>query len=251
MNVGILDDETHCVKSLEMQLSTLFPDLDIVFKSTDSEKALKEIPDLSLDLLFLDIQMPVIDGFEFLDRVRKIDFDIIFTTAYSEYAIKAFRARAINYLLKPIDDDELKEAIKTYSKQKQDARVFKQTEALMNALAEKSNLKEKIAVPVTDGMEFIVVKDIIFCQSQSNYTLICLQDGREIMFSKTLKETEDTLAKFGFLRIHQSYLVNPLLMKKYNRNDGGHLIMDNDKNLSISKKYRKVVSSYFEAISSG
>src|SRR5699024_5237629 len=135
----------------EMQLNTLFPDLHITFKSTDSEEALKEIPDLSLDLLFLDIQMPVIDGFEFLDRLRKIDFDIIFTTAYSEYAIKAFRARAINYLLKPIDDDELKEAIKTYSKQKQDARVFKEAEALMNAFAEKSDLKEKIAVPVTDG----------------------------------------------------------------------------------------------------
>lgn len=250
MRVGILDDERHCVESLLIHLKNLFSDIEVVFTSTQPQEALDILQEEDIDLLFLDIQMPMMDGFEFLHQFSNIDFDVIFTTAYSEYAIRAFKANAVNYLLKPISESELEEAVELYAQKKKQQVSFKDTETLINALVQRNNASEKIGIPVSDGMEFIRVNDIIYCQSQSNYTMIFLENGKKIMFSKTLKETERTMCHYGFLRIHQSYLINPNHMRKYVRNDGGFITMDNGIDLPISNANRKLVSSYFEAIKS-
>ncbi|HLR36716.1 MAG TPA: LytTR family DNA-binding domain-containing protein [Chitinophagaceae bacterium] len=248
MKIGILDDELHCVESLLLHLDQLFPDIKVAFTSTDPYEALDLVKKHAIHLLFLDIQMPAMDGFEFLNQVEEIKFDVIFTTAYSEYAIQAFKINAINYLLKPISESDLKEAVQSYSSKIRKRKAYEDTETLINALVQKHNMTDKIAVPVSDGIEFIAVNDIIYCQSQSNYTLLFLMDNKKIMFSKTLKETENTMSKYGFLRIHQSYLINPNHMVKFLRNDGGFITMSSGAELPISNANRKLVGNYFEVI---
>ncbi len=249
MNIAIVDDEIHCIESLVIHLHTLFPEMNVTYKTHKVQEALKRLPETPIDLLFLDIEMPGLNGFQLLDQLPKRNFDVIFTTAYSQYAIQAFKAKAINYLLKPIDEQELKEAIAEWkelvSKKTHPAH---QLDQLLEHLKKEGILKSKISVPVSDGYEFIEVKDIMYCQSQSNYTTFFLSEGSKVVISKTLKEVENTLESFFFIRVHQSYLINPNYLKKYNRNDGGYLIMQDNVKIPISHQKRKLVTGLFEAV---
>lgn len=247
MKVGILDDERHCVESLALHLQSL-PNIEIVFKSTNPVELLKKLPDLKIDLLFLDVQMPAMDGFEFLKKIDQIDFDVIFTTAYSQYAVKAFKTQAVNYLLKPIDDTELEEALEAYRAKSANTDIVSEVENLLQYFSGAKGQKDKIAVPVFDGIEFVSVDDIVYCKSESNYTSLILNEGKSLLFSKTLKETEKTLSKYGFLRVHQSYLINPAHMTKFVRADGGFITMSNGDQLPISGANRKLISDYFDSI---
>lgn len=249
MKVAILDDELHCVESLVLHLQSLFPDISVIYKSTNPAEAVENLKEMEIDLLFLDIEMPILNGFEFLDKFDKIDFDVIFTTAYSQYAVKAFKAQAINYLLKPIDEEELKDAIETYLKDKEASiPTPNNLEELLKNFVKTKSSKDKIAIPVSDGIEFIIVEDIVYCQSHSNYTSIHLNNNKKFMFSKTLKDTEAILEKYGFLRTHQSFLINPNHLKKYIRHDGGSVIMSNDIQIPISISKRKAIMEYLETL---
>lgn len=249
MKIAILDDETHCVESLVLYLTRLYPELVIVYKSTKPVEAVEVLKRIKVDLLFLDVEMPMMDGFEFLERFNDLNFDVVFTTAYSQYAVKAFRAQAINYLLKPIDEDELKEVvIQCMDKKKENNSTSTEINQLLEYLKKEDVLKSKIAIPTSDGLEFIEVSDIIYCNSQSNYTSIVTVSGKPKIISRTLKEVEKSLEKFLFLRVHQSYLINPNHMKKYSRNDGGYLIMVNDQRIPISQSKRNSVIDLFEKL---
>lgn len=251
MNVAILDDELHCVESLVLHLHSLFPKINVVYKSTNPVEALERLQNTDIDLLFLDIEMPAMNGFEFLDNLPEINFDVIFTTAYSQYAVKAFKAQAINYLLKPLDEEELREALLTYMDNKEESkRTPENLEELLNNFVRDKSSKDKIAIPVSDGIEFINVEDIIYCQSQSNYTTIHLQNKKKLMFSKTLKDTQAILDRYGYLRVHQSFLINPSHLKKYMRNDGGSVIMSDDTQIPISGSKRKTIMAYLETLKS-
>src|SRR5690606_36028746 len=153
MNIAILDDELHCVESLLFHIHQLFPDFKVVYKSTKPHEALISMRELDIDLLFLDVEMPEMNGFEFLDQFHKLPFEVIFTTAYSQYAIQAFKARAINYLLKPIDEDELMEAINHWMERSssQDSRTD-EINNLLDHLKKENILENKIAIPVSDGL---------------------------------------------------------------------------------------------------
>ncbi|WP_461533086.1 LytR/AlgR family response regulator transcription factor [Sinomicrobium sp.] len=247
MRIAILDDELHCVESLVLHIRSLFPELPIVYKSTKATEALEALQRMDIDLLFLDVEMPQMNGFDFLEQFDKLMFDVIFTTAYSQYAVKAFRAQAINYLLKPIDEDELKEAIsQCLDKQHTQNDSSQEINRLLQHLKNGGVLKNKIAIPIADGLEFLEVPNITYCQSQSNYTTIYTADGRSFVISRTLKEVEKSLEKFLFVRVHQSYLVNPNYMEKYSRNDGGYLIMANKKRIPISNSKRNIIIDIFE-----
>src|SRR5690554_1774173 len=249
MKVAILDDELHCVESLVLHLQSLLPEITVVYKSTNPVEALSKLQEIEFDLLFLDIEMPVMNGFELLNSMEEVRFDVIFTTAYSQYAVEAFRAQAINYLLKPIDEDELRSALLTYMANKEiSIRTPENIEELLNSFIIGKSLKDKIAIPVSDGVEFINVEDIIYCQSHSNYTSIHLINNKTLMYSKTLKDTEIILSKYGYLRIHQSYLINPGHLKKYVRNDGGSVIMSDDTQVPISASKRNNIMSYLESL---
>ena len=251
MKIAIVDDEVHCIESLVIYLNTLFPEMVIVYKSNKVQEAVKKLPDMEIDLLFLDIEMPGLNGFELLEQLPDRKFDVIFTTAYSQYAVQAFKARAINYLLKPIDGNELKAAVeerKTEVSNKQ-GNVDGRLDQLLEYLKKEGILKSKISVPISDGYEFIEVDRIMYCKSNSNYTTLFLSDGRNVLISKTMKEVENTLDNFFFIRAHRSYLINPNYLKEYHRNDGGYLIMQDNKEIPISQHKRDTITSLFDAIS--
>ncbi len=247
MKIAILDDETHCVESMVLHINSLFPELSISYKSTKPMEAVEVLKRIEIDLLFLDVEMPLMNGFDFLEQFDELPFDVIFTTAYSQYAVKAFKARAINYLLKPIDEDELKEAVLKYIETKNTSTdSSSEIEKLLTSLKKDGILKNKIAIPTAEGLDFIEIDSIIYCQSQSNYTTIFTHDGRSFLISRTLKEVERLLGKFSFVRVHQSYLINPNFMEKYSRNDGGYLIMVNNNRIPISNSKRNVIVDIFE-----
>lgn len=250
MKIAIVDDEIHCIESLVIHLNALFPEMTIIYKSNKIQEALIRLPEIKPDLLFLDIEMPGLNGFQLLEQLPDRTFDVIFTTAYSQYAVRAFKARAINYLLKPIDEQELKAAVEEW-KTELSTRQNKSTQSLdqlLEHLKREGILKSKISVPVSDGYEFIEVKDIMYCQSQSNYTTLFLSDGSKLLVSKTMKEVEKTLESFFFIRVHQSYLVNPNYLKKYHRHDGGYLIMQDNRQIPLSSQKRKLIIGLFDAI---
>lgn len=245
MNFAILDDERHCVESMAIHLNNLYPDARIVYKGSNTEEALTALSNIDVDILFLDVEMPVMNGFQFLEQFRDRKFDVIFTTAYSQYAIEAFKNRAVNYLLKPIDEDELNEAIEIWRK----SRVQDGNEEKMRELLESfktDGFQTKIAVPVSDGYEFIEAATIVYCQSKSNYTTIYFEDSKKMLVSKTLKDIENMLKSFSFIRVHQSYLINPKFLNKYVRRDGGYLILQDNIKIPVSSQKKKNITDLFD-----
>ena len=251
MRVAIIDDEVHCVEGLVLHLKTKFPEAEIVLKTTKPEEGLRSLPRVKPDLLFLDVEMPGMNGFELLDQMSGEEFDVIFTTAYSQYAAQAFKAKAVDYLLKPIDETEFIEAVRHWQEERQKKRNLSsdRVEELLTHLKREGILKNKIAVPVSDGYEFIETNEILYCQSQNNYTLLYLANKRKLVLSKTLKEFEKLLEKYFFIRVHKSFLINPNYMKKYYRNDGGYLVMQDEKTIPVSKNKKELITSLFDAIS--
>lgn len=250
MKIAIIDDELHCIEILEIHLQRNFPDATIVYKTNKVEDALEKLPELDIDVLFLDIEMPGMSGFHLLEQLPEHQFDVIFTTAHSQYAVQAFKVRAINYLMKPIDETELRDAISTYRDNKLDHQYppSDKIEALLNQLKKDGFIKSKISVPVSDGYEFIEVNDIMYCKSSSNYTTLYLVDNSEILVCKTLKEVSITLSQYFFIRVHHSYLINPNYMTNFSRNDGGYIVMKDHKQIPVSKTNKGLVTSIFETV---
>jgi len=252
MKVAIIDDEIHCIESLALDLNSIDPNIKVVYKCNQPMEALEKLPKLDLDILFLDVEMPGINGFELLEQLNNFSFDIVFTTAYSQYAVQAFKLQAFNYLLKPIDETELKEVLHQWRLQKESKETAASEEVvrqLLDQMKKDGMLKSKIAVPIADGYEFLETNQILFCQSENNYTNIYLVNGSKLLISKTLKEVEKTLEKYLFIRIHQSYLINPNYMKKYHRKDGGYVMMDNDYRIPVSHHKKELLTGLFEAVS--
>lgn len=248
MNIAILDDELHAVESLVLHLGSLFPEMPVVYKSTKPLEAVEALKRLEIDILFLDVEMPAMNGFDLLEQLEALPFHVIFTTAYSQYAIKAFKAQAVDYLLKPIDEEELREAVNQCMK-RENSQQRNETEIsqLLDHLKKEGMLKNKIAIPTADGLEFLDVSTIVYCQSQSNYTNIFTEEGRSLLISRTLKDVEKSLEQFSFVRVHQSYLINPNYMEKYSRNDGGFIIMSNKQRIPISNAKRNMIVDIFES----
>lgn len=242
----IIDDEQHCIDTLQWLVDKYVPNVDVVDVFTSPKKALESLLTTTPDLIFLDIEMPEFSGFEFLKKVPEKDFEVIFTTAYDEFAIKAFKASAIDYLLKPIGKNDIINAVTKVEKKKKPNILPQQMEILYNAIAEKKTLKERIAIPTQDGIRFIKIKDILYCVSDSNYTFIHLQDSKKHLVSKTLKEIESILSENGFLRIHHSHMINTQRIDRYIRGDGGYVVMDDKKSLSVSRSRKEALLAIFD-----
>ena len=250
MRVAIVDDEVHCVEGMVLHIKSKFPEAEIVFKGTRPQDALLTLPKVKPDLLFLDVEMPGMNGFELLDQLSAENFDVIFTTAYSQYAAQAFKAKAVNYLLKPIDETEFETAVLQWKQEREMKNNLpsEKMNELLDHMKREGILKNKIAVPVTEGFEFIETNEILYCQSQNNYTLLFTVDNRKLVLSKTLKDFEKLLDKYFFIRIHKSFLINPNYMKKYYRNDGGYLVMQDGKSIPVSKSKKDLITNLFDAI---
>lgn len=236
----IIDDEPYSCESLVSLLERYCPEvkiLDICYSGAD---ALKAIAEQTPTLIFLDIEMPHMNGFEMLQQLRAINFSIIFTTSYDQYAIKAFKFSALDYLLKPVDSDELQAAVKKVLHNANDA-VPQQIEMLLHKLTHPTIAVNKIAIPTIEGLSMVLIESIISCSSESNYTEFHFKNKKKIIASRTLKEIEEMLVDYSFLRVHHSHLVNLNEVEKYVRGDGGYLVMSDGSHIDVSRSRKELL----------
>jgi two-component system LytT family response regulator len=228
----IIDDEKHCIKTLTNLLETNFPEVKIIASCFDSTKAYDLIVKHKPDFIFLDIEMPFLDGFDLLSKFEQLDFDVIFTTAYDSYAIKAIKFSALDYLLKPIDKNELTVAIE---KIKSKMGFISKAQIDIAKTLNSKQQPETIALPTMDGLTFTSVNDIVHCTADGSYTRIFMNDKSEILLSKTLGDVDELLSDYNFFRIHHSSLINLKEVKKYIRGEGGEVVMSNGKSLMVAR----------------
>ena len=232
----LIDDEPECLKSLTHDLNQHCPGVSIVAECSSGKEGIKAINTLSPDVVFLDIDMPYINGFDLLEMVPNVDFEVVFTTAFDKYALQAFKISAVDYLLKPIDSEDLKNAIAKVRILRESGNTPKQISFLIQQIKDiESNNVRKIALPTFDGLEFIDLDDILYCQSDGAYSYVYFTDGGKLYISKTLRYLEEALCSFHFFRVHNSFIVNLNHVRKYSKVDGGLLIMSNGEKVRVSR----------------
>jgi two-component system LytT family response regulator len=241
----LVDDEIHCLETLAWQLKKFCPEVEVVGVCDTSEKALEILNKEQIDLAFLDIEMPYMNGFELLQQIDKISFEIIFTTAYDMFAVKAFKFSALDYLLKPIDKDELIQAVRKVKEKKGQTLLPEQLSILFQNLNNQKQPSQKIALPTMNGLEFVIADDVIHCQSEGNYTHIFLKDNIKFLICRTLKETEELLSGHNFFRVHHSHSINLNHIKKYVKGDGGYVIMSNNTSINVSRSRKEELLRIF------
>ncbi len=234
----IVDDEKHASETLKWELNRSCPEIQIMAAYNNPEKAVSEIRKLDPDILFLDVEMPKMSGFDLLQQFDKPSFAVIFTTAYDQFALKAIKHSAIDYLLKPVEKEELKGAIDKYKQSKNKLLSGEQLDLLFSKVNAGDKL-DRIALPTSDGLIFIKPEKIMRCESESNYTTVYFSDGKKHVISKTLKDIEELLNGHGFMRIHHSHLVNLSHITRYVKSDGGYVVLDDESHISVSRS-RKV-----------
>ncbi|MBK7763803.1 MAG: response regulator transcription factor [Bacteroidetes bacterium] len=250
----IIDDELNCVEVLEILIKQNFEDLQIVEKFISSKKALEYLQHNTVDLIFLDIQMPFMTGIDLLHKLDKHNFHVIFTTAFDQYAINAIKLSALDYLLKPIDEELLSNAIHKFRKVKGQADIQNQLSNLLqqynlhgsSAQSHASVTGNKIAVGFHDKILFYDPKEILYCQSNDNYTTIQMRNGEKVIASKTIRHFEDILTPLGFIRPHQSYVINAKHIEQYNKKDGGYLVMEDGTNIPVSRHRKEEILLMFK-----
>ena len=236
----IVDDEPYSCESIVTLLELYCPDVQIIDTCCSGESALKSIKKHQPNLVFLDIEMPHMNGFEMLKRVKNINFQIIFTTSYDQYAIKAIRFSALDYLLKPIDREDLEVAVKKAGQRLQE-QTPQQLSILLQKLNGSSAHTQKIALSTVEGLQMIPVVSIIRCASDSNYTNFFIKQQKKIVVAKTLKEIEELLIDYSFLRVHHSHLVNINEIEKYIKGEGGYLIMSDGSSVDVSRSRKELL----------
>jgi two-component system LytT family response regulator len=243
----LVDDELNSCEILSWQLKEFCPDIQIVNVCTDPFKALDAIRNKKPDLVFLDIQMPHMNGFELLKKLMPISFDVIFVTAYDQFAVKAFEFSALDYLMKPIEREDL---VKAVSRVRVNHPSDERLQLLLDQLESlKRNEKiKRLAISTADSYHFVNIDEIVCCESERNYTKIHLVDGKNIMISKTMKTIEGILDLPHFFRTHQSYLVNLNHVKKFNRDSGGYVVMSNGMTITVSKNKKDELFERFAKI---
>lgn len=240
----IIDDELDCVKLLSLQLKMSCPQVEVVSECVTGDDGVKAIDKHKPDVVFLDIEMPKMNGFQLLESLSDINFNIIFVTAYDRFAIKAFRFSALDYLLKPVDTKELQKAV---HKAERFSRTDKgQLEILKQQLQLADNISnKKIALPFQNGVTFVDIDTILYCEADNNYTRFILSKGEEHIVSKTLREVQEVLEDRNFLRVHRQYLVNLDHIKKFVRGEGSYLVMTDSKSIPVAKSHKDQLMSKF------
>ena len=236
----IVDDEPDCCETLTMLLEGYCHEVKVLDICYSAETAIQSIKEYEPQILFLDIEMPFMNGFELLEKLGSLNFELIFTTSYDQYAIKAIRFSALDYLLKPIDREELQKAVQKAA-QRNKHPLPQQLDMLLQKLRHPAIPVNKIAIPTMEGFQLIAAESIISCESQSNYTYLFLKDKRKIIASRNLKEIEELLEDYPFVRIHHSHIVNINEVEKYIKGEGGYLIMSDGSSINVSRSRKELL----------
>jgi len=240
----LIDDETHCRESLSIQLEKYCSEIQLLAKCSSGAEGLDAVAEHQPDVVFLDVEMPTMNGFEMLQQFSHIPFEVIFTTGYDAYAIKAIRFSAIDYLLKPIDKDELIKAVAKVSR-KTDHNLNQQLDILLEKLDNKHALLQKIALPTLEGFELVSLENILHCKADSNYTHVVLKHGKTVLVSRTLKEIEELLEGQAFLRVHHSHIVNLNEIARYIKGEGGYVVMSDNTSITVSRSRKDALLKIF------
>jgi two-component system LytT family response regulator len=241
----LIDDEVHCLDTLSMLITDFCPEVQLMEQCHSAKQGLDAAARHQPEIIFLDIEMPVMNGFEFLEQFKEISFAIIFTTSYDQYAIKAIRFSALDYLLKPIDPKELIAAVRKVQTQKH-LPVPEQFQMLMNQIKHKEVGFSKIAIPTSEGFELIPADQVIRCEADDNYTHLYMKNKTKIVACRTLKEMEEQLQDYAsFIRVHHSYVVNLNEVNKYIRGEGGYLVMSDGSTVNVSRSRKDSLMKYF------
>ena len=249
INSLIIDDEKHCSDNLLWQLNKYCPEIEVQAVCSNAAEALKQVRVCQPRLIFLDVEMPDKSGFDLLEDLREIHFHIIFTTAFNQYALRAIKFGALDYLLKPIDKDELRLAVDKFIKQEKQISINQLT-ALLSHVRKNNDLSfQKIAFPTLHSYELVHLNDILACESSSNYTNVRLTSGKSILVSKTLKEIEDLLDMSPFFGVHHSWVVNLQYAIRYVKGDGGYLVLNNEMTIPVSRNKREDLLKYITHLS--
>jgi two-component system, LytTR family, response regulator len=234
LSAVIIDDEPNAVNLLALRLSQHCPQIEVVAACTGSLQGVEAIRTHRPEILFLDIEMPQMNGFQVLEAVSDMVFSLIFVTAYDRFALKAFKYSALDYLLKPIDTQELIATVQKIEKQHQTSP--QQVQYLQQQLSGTAKvLPDRIALPYQNGVTFVAVKNILYCESDDKYTRFYLSDGQNYLVTKTLREIQELLEERDFLRIHRQYLINLNRIKKFVKGEGSYIVMDNNQSIPVSR----------------
>lgn len=246
--VFIVDDEYQSRNLLSKLLLEHFPNLQVAGQAANVEEGIAGIKEFKPELVFLDVEMNSETGFDLLRIIEKRNFQVIFITAHNNYALKAFRFNAIDYLLKPIVLDELKEAVsKAISRLSGEQPVTDmQIENLVQAIREPRKSNDKIAIPTSEGFVLVAIKEIVYCRANGNYTEFHLVGKKQLLSSYTLKQYHELLEEQNFFRAHRSYLINLTYVKMYRRGEGGTIVMADDSEIELSRQNKDAFLQLFK-----
>lgn len=234
--VAIVEDEKHQQEMLSFLLAESFPDLNVVGVASSIQEAKQLLTDTKPDLVFMDVLLPPHTSFDLLNSMGSIPFEIIFTTSFEEYAVKAFKLSAVDYLVKPVIKEDLIKALEKFKQKKSGKETSTNIQALLDNIKATKAEHTKVALPTLAGFIFVTVKDIIRCESDNTYTTFFTTDKRKIMVSKTLKEVEQMLADYRFYRVHNSHLINLEYIAEYTKGEGGMVKMTDGSQIDVSRR---------------
>lgn len=244
----IIDDESNNVDNLVALLTKHCPAVMVAGQASNALEGKKKILEINPDLVFLDIQMPGKNGFDLLSSLDNYDFEIIFVTAYDQYGIQAVKFAALDYLLKPVNIEELKNAVQKAMDKSQQKRQNHQLENLILLLKQQQKEEHRIALPTSRETRFAYPADIIRCESSNNYSFFYFSSGEKLIVSRPIYEYEELLTPYGFIRCHQSHLVNKKFIRSWIKEDGGYLLLSDNTQLPVSRQKKELIKAELENI---
>lgn len=240
-----VDDEQHCINTLKYELERHCPTVDLVATYSAADEAYDALLNADIEILFLDIHLKSTSGIELLRRLSPVDYQVVFVTAYDEYAIQAFDLAATHYLLKPISGFKLKDAIGRITDQLSSSNK-QGLEELLEHFKHSIDSVRRVALPVQEGIEFVDPATVLYVGGDNNYSRVRFTNGKELVVSKTLRLIEDMFPKSDFVRVHKSYLVNTEFITRYVRSDGGYIVMSNGEKLPVSRQRKSDIGQLFQ-----
>ncbi|MFT6336118.1 MAG: two-component system LytT family response regulator [Halioglobus sp.] len=244
MNAVIIDDEVMALDSLEYDIKTYCPEIKIIGKFDNPEEAILFIDKHEPDIVMTDIQMPRMDAFRMLDQLAFTDFELILVTAYNKYAVRAFEFSAVDYIVKPIEPDKLRQAVIKAQEKKKSNDLEQRLSLILHNIKFGNKENHTLAIPTLEGAEFIEIDDIIHCKADANYCNIHISTGEKLVVSKPLKHFADLLTERGFIRVHQSHLINTAYIRSYRKGSAGSLILKDGTIIPISKSYKRNLNEF-------